>query len=59
LSPEAFEKIQALQKKHDSEIELLANELNLQPYFIKVLKYYINKNSKFNVFLIKFIYRVL
>jgi hypothetical protein len=36
LNPEVFEKIQKLQEKHDLEIELLANELNLQPYFIKV-----------------------
>ena len=38
LSPEVFEKIQALQKKHDLEIELLANDLNLQSCFIKVFK---------------------
>ncbi|CAB4436586.1 unnamed protein product [Rhizophagus irregularis] len=35
LSPEVFEKIQLLQEKHDTEIELLASELNLQSHFIK------------------------
>ena len=57
MSPEMFEKIQKLQEKHDLEIELLANELNLQPYFIKVkikLNWLIKKTKDF-MFLIKFI----
>ncbi len=33
-----MEKIKRLQEKHDSEIQLLASEINLQPYFIKVYK---------------------
>ena len=52
-----FEKIQKLQEKHDLEIELLANELNLQPYFIKVkikLNWLIKKTKDF-MLLIKFI----
>jgi hypothetical protein len=36
LRPEVFEKIRVLQEKHELEVESLANELGLQPYFIKV-----------------------
>ncbi|UZO24830.1 uncharacterized protein OCT59_017124 [Rhizophagus irregularis] len=41
LNVEAFAKIKNLQQQHDSEIELLANELNVHSYFIKsVMKDY-------------------
>lgn len=49
-----FEKIQLLQEKHDTEIELLASELNLQSHFIKV-KFMFKSRSKFKHTLIKFI----
>ena len=35
---EAFARIKNLQQRHDSEIELLANELNVHSYFIKVCR---------------------
>ena len=41
LNAEAFARIKNLQQ-HDSEIELLANELNVHSYFIKVCKISIN-----------------
>lgn len=45
-----FEKIQLLQEKHDTEIELLASELNLQSHFIKVKFMFIfDKNQDLNL----------